>query len=323
MNFWLEKRVLVTGGAGFIGSGLVRKLVQAGAHVSVVDDLSKGTVKNLDGLLDKLEFSSGNLLESGVAVRMLKGIEICFHCAAKIGGIGYFHKAPAESLRDNLIMNVNLWDAARGGDVKMVCVSSSMVFERTTFFPTPEEAITNSPPPLSGYGFSKLVAEYIARIYHEQYGMRYLIVRPFNAYGPGEMPGEYGGYAHVIPDLVKKILSGQYPLEIMGSGKQTRSYTYVDDVADAMVYLAERCENDDFNIGTGVETSVLELAQMLWSLCKRKEPFAFEATKGFEQDVKRRVPDISKIRELGWNPKVNLDRGLAITVDWLVQEEAA
>jgi nucleoside-diphosphate-sugar epimerase len=193
-----------------------------------------------------------------------------------------------------------------------------MVFERTTIFPTPEKAIEISPPPLTGYGFSKLVGEYICKTYYEEFGIPYVIVRPFNAYGPGEVPGAYVGYAHVIPDLVKKIVNGQYPLEIIGSGKQTRSYTYVDDVANGIIFAAEHAENDDFNIGTGIETSVIELAKMLWKICNRKEPIKFKHLPSFKYDVQKRVPDVSKIMSLGWRPKTPLKRGLRETVNWLI-----
>ena len=317
MTFWPGRRVLVTGGAGFIGHRLVCKLADLGASVSVADDLSKGALENLQNLRDQIEFRNDNLLEASVAKKLLRDIDICFHLAAKIGGIGYFHKAPAMSLRDNSIMNFNLWDAAVGSDTKMVCLSSSMVFERTNTFPTPETALEHSPPPMSGYGFSKLVAEYIARTYHEQYGIKYLIVRPFNAYGPGEVPGDYVGYAHVIPDLIQKVFSGQYPLEILGSGEQTRSYTYVDDVADGIIYVTERCENEDFNVGAGVETSVLDLAKKIWLLCGSTEPLAIKRTPALEHDVQRRIPDITKISKLGWRPSVSLDDGLRITIGWL------
>ncbi|HKM49738.1 MAG TPA: SDR family NAD(P)-dependent oxidoreductase [Candidatus Bathyarchaeia archaeon] len=317
MNYWTGKRVLVTGGAGFIGHRVVRKLVDQGANVTVVDNLSKGAMKNLEELTGRIEFKNDDLLQTKVVKKSLQDTEICFHLAAKIGGIGYFHKTPAQSLRDNSMMNFNLWDAAIRTGTMMVCLSSSMVFERTNVFPTPESALQDSPPPVSGYGFSKLVAEYIARTYHEEFGVKYLIFRPFNAYGPGEMTGEYVGYAHVIPDLIKKTLSGQYPLEILGSGEQTRNYTYVDDVAEAIMYVTERRENDDFNIGTGDEMSVRKLAMWIWRLCGRKEPFATKQTPGFEHDVQRRVPDVTKIRQLGWKPKVAMAEGLATTIKWL------
>jgi nucleoside-diphosphate-sugar epimerase len=198
----------------------------------------------------------------------------------------------------------------------MVCFSSSMVFERTNIFPTPEAAVESSPPPVSGYGFSKLVSEYIARTYHEEFDVKYLIIRPFNAYGPGEMPGEYIGYAHVIPDLIKKTLSGQYPLEIFGSGLQTRSYTYVDDLVDAILFISERSENDDFNIGTGIESTVIELAKKIWHLCGKKDQLKFKHLPSLKYDVQRRMPDVSKVKNLGWIPKNSLDEGLKKTIDW-------
>jgi nucleoside-diphosphate-sugar epimerase len=319
---WTGKRVLVTGGAGFIGHRLVRKLVSLGVKVVVADDLSKGAARNLEEVSNKIEFNTVNLLDADEAGRVMKNVEICFHLAARIGGIGYFHKTPAESLRDNSIMNFNVWDAARDSETKIVCLSSSMVFERATAFPTPEIALEMTPPPMSGYGFSKLVAEYIARTYYEQYGVSFLILRPFNAYGPGEMAGEYVGYAHVIPDLIRKTMSGQFPLEILGTGMQTRSYTYVDDLAEAIVYTTERYENTDFNIGNGVETSVLELAQRIWKLCRRRESFQVKHFPSYTYDVQRRVPDVSKILATGWRPKVNLDEGLSLTLSWIQQQAA-
>jgi len=320
MTSWSERRALITGGAGFIGHRLVAKLVALGAKVTVVDDLSKGSARNLQDLTDKISFRNEDLLDPSIASKLLKDQEVCFHLAARIGGIGYFHKTPASSLRDNSMMNFNLWDAAAARNVKMVCLSSSMVFERANIFPTPEHALEHSPPPMSGYGFSKLVAEYIARTYHDEFGVKYVIVRPFNAYGPGEMPGDYVGYAHVIPDLIGKTLSGQYPLQILGSGEQTRSYTYVDDIADAIILVTDRCENDDFNIGTRIETSVLDLAKKIWLLCGRREEFVVEKTAGFKFDVQKRVPNVSKIMELGWRPKVGLDEGLSTTISWVRSE---
>ncbi|MGA8905519.1 MAG: NAD-dependent epimerase/dehydratase family protein [Candidatus Bathyarchaeia archaeon] len=319
MNYWNGKKILVTGGAGFIGHRLVIKLVEQGARVTVIDDLSKGNKKNLAAIAQKVELRRDSLLDRNIAKGLLVDCDVCFHLAARIGGIGYFHKTPASSLRDNSRMNFNLWDAAIDSGCKMVCLSSSMVFERASEFPTPEKAVYSSAPPMTGYGFSKLVAEYIARTYSEEFDVKYLIVRPFNAYGPGEAPGDYVGYAHVIPDLIKKTLSDQYPLEILGSGKQTRSYTYVDDVADAIIYVAERFENEDFNIGTGVETSVVDLAIKIWNLCVRKEPFEVKFIPGFKYDVLRRVPDVTRIFEKGWRPKYTLEEGLRLNIEWLRQ----
>jgi UDP-glucose 4-epimerase len=316
LSNWKAKKVLVTGGAGFIGHRLVARLFDLGADISVLDDLSKGSHQSLAPYLNEIRFIQTDLLNSAVAKDALDGCQVCFHLAAKIGGIGYFHKMPATILRDNSIMNFNLWDSAAKLDVKMVCLSSSMVFERATTFPTSETAVEACPPPKSGYGFSKLLSEYIARTYYEEFGVKYVIARPFNVYGEGELPGEYVGYAHVIPDLIEKVLRGQYPLEILGSGEQTRCYTYVDDVVDGMLFVADTKENDDFNIGTNMETTVIELAERIWRLCERKEPLKFKHVPGFRDDVQRRVPDVSKMMRLGWNPKTTLDEGLKKTIDW-------
>lgn len=319
MSFWTGKRVVVTGGAGLIGSHVVDTLVERGANVEVVDDLSKGSFQNLRAVEEKIKFHQLDLLNPDACRGLLKDVDVCFHLAAKIGGIGYFHKYPGTSVRDNSRMCMNLWEEARETSTKMVCVSSSMVFERTKIFPTPEKAFFESPPPITGYGFSKLLSEYIAKTYWEEFSVPYVIARPFNAYGPGEESGDYVGYSHVIPDLARKTLSGQYPLEILGSGNQIRSYTYVSDVAEALVYVAEHAENDDFNIGTGVETTVIDLAKLIWQLCGRKEGFKSVSLPSFDHDVQRRVPDISKIKSLGWKPKVSLDRGLAWTIDCLAK----
>jgi nucleoside-diphosphate-sugar epimerase len=144
-----------------------------------------------------------------------------------------------------------------------------------------------------------------------------LIARPFNVYGEGELSGEYVGYAHVIPDLIRKVLDGQYPLEILGSGNQTRCYTYVDDMIDGMLFVTEKAENDDFNIGTNTETTVAELAERIWRVCKRKEPLKFKHMPRFEDDVQRRFPEVSKITRLGWTPKTSLDEGLRKTIEWV------
>lgn len=311
------KKALVTGGAGFIGSAVVKKLLEKGAHVKVLDNLSKGLTSNLNDVKDKIEFVQANMLDPNVCKENLKDIDVCFHFAALIGGIGYFHKHPATILRDNSIMNLNLWDAAKETKPKMVCLSSSMVFERTNIFPTPEKAIDESPPPFSGYGFSKLISEYITRTYYEEFGIPFIIARPFNAYGPGEEPGDYVGYSHVIPDLVKKMLPGKLPIEILGNGEQVRSYTHVNDIADGIIFITENAENNDFNVANGVGTSVLELADSIWKILWEEKPFEVKYVEGFQHDVKIRIPDISKIRDLGWSPKISLEEGLKQTIEWL------
>ena len=152
---------------------------------------------------------------------------------------------------------------------RLVYVSSSMVFERATVFPTPEEHLAECPAPHSAYGFSKLAGEVYCRALHDEHGLPYTICRPFNAYGPGELPDDEPGIAHMVPDLIRKVLAGDRPLHIFGSGEQTRTLTHVDDIADGIVtaMLHDAGENQDFNVSASEERTVAEIAGVIWEAC--------------------------------------------------------
>jgi len=308
--------MLVTGGAGFIGTAVVRALLRNGHAVRVVDDLSKRQVIDLPPGCD---FMNGDISDRDVCRRAFAGVDTCFHLAAKIGGIGYFHRYPAAILDDNNLMLSCVFREAAEVDAKVVYVSSSMVFERATEFPTPEDALDRSPPPFSAYGFSKLVGEWYCRAFHQQFGVRFAIARPFNAYGPGELPENEPGLAHVIPDLIKKILDRQYPIEILGDGSQTRSFTYVDDVADAITMIGTRpqAEGQDYNIGTGEETSIRQTLGILWHIIGNSGEPEVITRAPLSVDVHRRIPDVTRIRRaLGWTANASLEEGLERTLDW-------
>lgn len=311
-------KILVTGGAGFIGSYVVAELLRMGHNVRVADDLSKGQVKNID--LNEVEFIQSDLTNVTQAHRAMEGMGYCFHFAAKIGGIGYFHKHPVESLRDNTLMMINLSEAARSQQEfkRFIYISSSMVFERAMSFPSKEEDVFSNPPPITHYGFAKLAGEYFCTAYHNQYGLKYAIFRPFNAYGPGEMPEGEVGLAHVIPDLIKKMfIDRQYPVEILGDGEQVRAYTYVTDLAEAIANfgLDGRSDSESFNIANPKTYTVKEVAQKIWEIGGEKRELKFKHLPTFEDDVLKRIPDITKITKVfNWNPKVNLEEGLSRTI---------
>ena len=236
------------------------------------------------------------------------------HLAAIVGGIANFHKLPFTLTEVNNALTGAIVHAAVDHDVeRFVYVSSSMVFERATEFPTTEEHLDDCPTPRSAYGFSKLAGEVYTRAAHDQHGLRYTICRPFNAYGPGELPDpDEPGIAHAVPDLIAKALSGQRPLEIFGSGEQTRTLTHVDDIADGIVtaMASPAGENEDFNISASEELTVAEIARLIWDACG-DDPAEFELRHlpSFEVDVQRRWPSVEKARRLlGWEARVDLRR---------------
>jgi nucleoside-diphosphate-sugar epimerase len=312
-------RVLVTGGGGFLGSHIVTELVSRGYSVRVADNFSapgSSSPKRSD-----VESLRVDLRDGPGARAAFEDIDVCIAAAAKSGGIGFFNKRPAEILDDNLRILSSTFEAARTRGIRrIVYVSSSCVFDRS---PTPtatEALLSSTPPPPSGYPFSKLVGEYYCRAYAQQFGLPYTIIRPFNLYGPGEAAGKEPGDSHVIPDLTAKLLVRRIPIEIFGDGQQTRSFTHVRDAARGLVLAMEspRAENEDFNIGCPSEISILKLARLLWEMCDVREPFVFKSVEAFPNDIKRRAVDITKARnQLGWEPRIELRDGLLGVVDWL------
>jgi nucleoside-diphosphate-sugar epimerase len=197
-----------------------------------------------------------------------------------------------------------------------------MVFERATEFPTTEAHVRDCPAPRSAYGFSKLAGEVYTRAAHDQHGLCYTICRPFNAYGPGELPDpDEPGIAHAVPDLITKALPGRPPLEIFGSGEQTRTLTHVDDIADGVVTAMASPDgaNEDFNISASEELTVAEIARLIWESCGHDgADLALEHRPSFEVDVQRRWPSVEKARNLlGWQARIDLRDGIAETVAWL------
>lgn len=317
--------VAITGGAGFLGSHVTDYFVEQGDDVVVVDDFSDGSRSNLQVAGDAVEIREVDLRDRDTTLDAFGDIDYIVHLAAKIGGIGYFHDVPADIIAMNDAMNRNVFDAAVEHDVERVCyASSSMVYENATEFPVTEDQLGEIPPPDSAYGFQKLSGEYYCNAYHDQYNVEYSIIRPFNAVGPREPPGDEVGQAHVIPDFVKKIHDEkQYPLEILGTGEQIRSFTNVRDIA-AGVYdcvHSEAAANEDFNLGSAEGVTMLTLAEKIWEYCGRDEDFSITRKEAFEHDVKKRVPDSTKAREhLGWVPEVSLEESLEKYIVWYQEE---
>jgi UDP-glucose 4-epimerase len=314
-------RVLVTGGAGMIGGAVVRRLLADPSYEVRVSDQRRAPQWMREGC----EVHAGDLRDRDEAARAIAGCTHVIHLAAIVGGIGNFHRLPYTLLDANNALTGTVVGAALASGVeRFTYVSSSMVFERAEVFPTPEDYLPDCPVPLSAYGFSKLAGEVYCRAASEEHGLHYTICRPFNAYGPGEMPADEPGIAHAVPDLITKVLAGERPLPIFGSGEQTRTLTHVDDIAAGIVAAmsSEAGIDQDFNISAAEELSMKEIARLIWEACG-EDPgeLEFEHRPGFAVDVQRRWPSVAKAREdLGWQAHVPLREGIAQTVAWLREQ---
>jgi len=311
-------RVLVTGGAGTIGAAVVRRLLADPAYEVRVSDQRSAPQWMREGA----EVHTGDLRVPEEARAATRGCSHVIHLAAIVGGIANFHRLPYTLTEVNNALYNSVIRAALELDVeRFVYVSSSMVFERAELFPTPEEYLDDCPVPLSAYGFSKLTGEVYCRAAHEEHGLPYTICRPFNAYGPGEVPDAEPGIAHAVPDLISKVLDGQRPLEIFGSGEQTRTLTHVDDIADGVVTAmgSPAGLNEDFNISASRELTVAEMARVIWTACgEDPAAFALKHLPTFAVDVQRRWPSVEKARRLlGWQARIEVEDGIAATVRWL------
>lgn len=332
-------RVLVTGAAGFIGGYVVRELLARGYDVTGLDNFSKyGRVTRAYFADPRYQHVAGDARDVDLVRRLAFEADHIIAGAAMIGGISYFHACPYDLIAANEQIIASTCDAAiaalRAGRLRKVTyVSSSMVYESATSWPSVEGDEHRIPPPWSAYGFQKLAVEYFARAAGEQHMLPYTIVRPFNAVGIGEqralgtvevMSGNIKlAMSHVVPDLVAKVLKGQDPLHIFGDGTQVRHFTYGGDLARGIVAAMEHpaAEGEDFNLSTAVSTTVLELAGKIWAKIKGPhEPLRWVSDPPFKHDVQCRIPATGKARRiLGFHAATSLDDALDEVIPWVEQ----
>jgi UDP-glucose 4-epimerase len=336
-----KQKVLVSGSAGFIGGYVVEELLLRGYDVVGVDNYSKyGKVEKSYDDHPNYHFYEDDARNVDVMKKLLADCDHFIAGAALIGGISYFHAYAYDLLAQNERIMASQCDAAieafqHGKLKKVTYLSSSMVFESTTHWPSKEGDERKIPPPLSSYGFQKLAVEYFAKAAWDQYRVPYTIVRPFNCVGIGEgralgdVEVDSGNVklamSHVVPDLVQKIVKGQDPLHILGEGNQVRHYTYGGDLAKGIVECMEQeaAFNEDFNISTAESTSVRELAEVIWRKIKGDAPLTLVHDEAYEYDVQKRVPDVTKAKEvLGLECTTTLDEMLDEVIPWVAQAVA-
>ena len=329
-------KILVTGSAGFIAGYLVDELLRHGHAVVGIDNYSKyGRVEKSYDRHPDYHFTEGDAKDTALLKNLVEDCDQVISLAAIIGGISLFHEYAYDLLAENERITAATFDAAIWAHKnrhlqKINVVSSSMVFENAGEFPTREGDQFKVPPPFSTYGFQKLSTEYFAKGAWEQYQLPYTIIRPFNCIGVGEkraicdqviLSGNIRlAMSHVVPDLVQKVLKGQDPLHILGSGDQVRHYTYGGDLAEGMRLCVEsdQARNEDFNLSTPVSTTVLELARIIWEKINGTRPFRFTSDAPFKYDVQKRIPAVEKAgRMLGYEARTTLDEALDEIIPWV------
>lgn len=335
----MPERVLISGSSGFIGSYLTTELLRRGFQVAGIDNFSKyGPRHSPHEGNPAFAFVEGDATDVGLMTTLLTDCDYFIAAAALVGGISYFHAYPYDLLAANERIMAASCDAAitarRQGRLRRITyVSSSMVYEGADNWPSGEGQQAAVPPPASAYGFQKLAGEYFVRAAGDQYGLPFTIVRPFNCVGAGEgralraervSSGDIKlALSHVVPDLVTKVLKGQDPLHILGSGDQLRHYTYAGDlaagIATAMAHPA--AAGEDFNLSTPAGTTVTELAALIWAkIHGPRVPMRIVHDEPFRFDVQRREPDVSKARRLlGFTATTSLDAVLDEVIGWARQ----
>jgi UDP-glucose 4-epimerase len=297
------KEVVVTGGAGFIGSHLCRTLIEQGARVTAFDNLSSGKLDFIKDLMDsELKFVQADIRDPTAIEQASKNSEAIFHLAAQTS-VPFSMEDPKEDCEINVVGTLNVLEAARKADARVVFASSCAVYGNPEKRPTPE---TFPPHPVSFYGLSKLMGEKCCRFQQENYGLEVVMLRIFNVYGPN-------GHG-VIPDFLSKLKKTPDRLEGLGTGKQGRDFVYVSDMVQFLVLAATSpaAAGQVFNVGTGTTASVSELAKKLIEFLGLKGvEIHFKGGEAWEGDMDITQADISKaVNLLKWNPQVSLNEGL-------------
>jgi nucleoside-diphosphate-sugar epimerase len=315
---WRSSRVLVGGGCGFLGSYLVPRLVRAGARVTVVDNLESGETSALEPIQADLTFIRADLRERSVCDEMLPGHDLFINLAAKASGVGFSSTHHGEMLVHNVLCGLVPLEAAARHDVPhVVMTSTSCIYPDDAPIPTPElDPFVGQPEQINeGYGWAKRVQELAAGYFAREHGMKITVLRPFNLYG-AKYPWRSTEKAHVIPALVKRVLDGEDPLIVWGSGEQRRNFLHGDDAAEVMTRVIASGAEGPVNIGYEEDTRIADLVALICDVTGRHPRIVFDRARPDGQA--RKSADATRLRALTGNyePLVSLRQGIEEMVEW-------
>ena len=320
-----KNKMLVTGGTGFLGSALVKKLICEGHYVRVLDNNIRGVMRRLEEVKDDIEFIEVDVRDSEKVKKAVKGMDTVFHLAA-INGTEFFYDEPELVLDVSLRGMLNVIDACKVNNIyELFVASSSEVYQSPPYIPTDEKVPLSIPDvinPRYSYGCGKLTSELIAINYSRSFFKRVIIFRPHNVYGPDM------GWEHVLPqftlqavDAIQKHPRGPVPFKVRGDGRNTRSFIHVDDFTNGLLLLLEKgLHHNIYNIGTEEEVSIAEAARQILLYFGREIEYEYiQADKGA---ALRRCPDITKLKSLGFQPKIDFSSGLPSLIKWYIKNSS-
>lgn len=318
-NFWTRKKVIVTGGSGFIGSFVCEQLLKLDAKVTITT--RSGNLEKVKHIKKDLNVIKCNLNDFHQAQKAIRNQDIVLNLASKVSGIKFNIKHPALMFSENVALCKNVFESAVINNIeRLLVVSSACVYPRNCSIPTPEDEGFLDEPDLTnlGYGWAKRVSELFGRFYSKEYGMKIAIARPYNVYGPRDNFDIET--STVIPGLVKRIFDEENPLQVWGSGKQTRSFLNVEDCARGLIEITEKYPMaDPVNIGSDEEISIANLAKLIIKQSGKNPQIKFDTSK--QDGQPRRKCDTSKSKvKFGFEPKIALEDGLWETINWYKQK---
>ncbi len=322
-SFWSDKKVLVTGATGFIGSHLVETLAEKKAVIRAVGR-NCASLKKLPTLAGaSLEIVEGDLKSAGFADKVCKDVDVVINLAAEVAGVGFNSTHPATMFMNNLAVALPVLDAAVRAKVeRFLCVSSACVYARFASVPTKEEeGFLDDPDPSNfGYGWAKRVLEIQARCYAQEFPIKIGIARPYNSYGPRDNFAVET--SHVIPALIRRLVEGEDPMVVWGDGSQSRSFIYVTDFVDGLLAVAEHSTDcDPINIGSDEEITIRDLVHLLAEMTQSKSKIVFDTSRPTGQP--RRNGDFVKAFEkTKFKAKTPLKEGLKRTVEWYLKNRS-